>query len=402
MEEKQLNPPHRSDSLWTRQSWPWPRIDRPLCLVLLVAAAIVLPRSYLITQAHSEAFDDTYHLKRGLAFLTRSLAASELELNDPPLGEGIVALPMLVTNLLEGRDPADDRFYDTPNRAETIATRIALWNSILFVGFLGIVFEWCRRIYGAQSGYVAVALFVVDPNFAARSDRSSSTSWGVEGIVIAVLLVWRFFDRPTLARLVAMGFGMAFALMLKHTAVVLPLVIACAACLHWAVRPWLARQPWDAWRLTVIQRVRTLALLGVIVPAAIWSFSLFDCSSPLNHDAVVRQSIGAGGGPVSRGKAIRVALERSLHFDGPWPAGCYLRAFRLGMGHGMSGHQSFLNGERRETGWWSYYPIVASYKVPIGIGVVFLLAILSLHQVPPRLGLSLSYWCRCLPGPSLR
>jgi Dolichyl-phosphate-mannose-protein mannosyltransferase len=388
MKETQLNPHHRSYLSWTRRSWPWRRLDRPLCLVLLIAAAIVVPRSYLITRAHSEAFDDTYHLKRGLAFLTRSLASSDLELNDPPLGEGIVAVPMLVTNLLEGRDPGDDRFYDAPNRAETIAIRIALWNSILFVGFLGVVFGWCRQIYGPRSGFVAVALFLVDPNFAAHVPIAALDVVGVEGIVVACLLVWRYFDRPTVPRLVAMGFGLAFALMLKHTAVVLPLVIACAAGLHWVVRPWFARQSWDAWRLAFVKRVRTFALLGLIVPAAIWSLSLFDCSAPLSHDAVVRQSIGAGGGSVSRGKAIRVALERSLHFDGPWPAGCYLRAFRLGMGHGMSGHQSYLNGEHRETGWWSYYPIVASYKVPIGIGVVFLLAILSLRGVPPR-------WAEC-------
>ena len=53
--------------------------------------------------AHSESVDDDYHLTRGLLFLTRSLAGSELDLNDPPLGEGIIALPMLVTNLIEGR-----------------------------------------------------------------------------------------------------------------------------------------------------------------------------------------------------------------------------------------------------------------------------------------------------------
>jgi hypothetical protein len=206
--------------------------------------------------------------------------------------------------------------------------------------------------------------------------------------VISSLLVWRYFQRPSALRLVAMGFGVAFALMLKHTAIVLPPVIASAAGFQWVVWPWLARQPWAAWRAGLFQCLRTLALLGVIVPLAIWSLSLFDCSAPLNRHAVARQSIGAGGGEVSRGKAIRVSLERSLHLDGPWPAGCYLRAFRLGIGHGMSGHQSYLNGERRETGWWSYFPIVASYKVPIGIGLVLLLAILSVGKVPPR-------WAEC-------
>lgn len=388
MEEIQLNRHSRKNLPWNWRAWRWPRFDRPLWLALLVAAVIVLPRSYLITRAHSEAFDDTYHLKRGLAFLTRNLADSELELNDPPLGEGIVALPMLITNVLDGRAAGDDRLYDVPGRAETIATRIALWNSILFVGFLGVVFQWCRRIYGVPAAYVSIGLFLIDPNFAAHVPLAALDVVGVEGIVIGTLLVWRYFERPTLLRLVAMGFGLALALMLKHTAIVLPLVIAIAAGVHWVLWPWLARQPWIVWKVLFFHRARSLALLGVIVPSAIWSLSLFDCSAPLSHDAVARQSLGADGGPVSRGKAMRVAVERSLHLDGPWPAGCYLRAFRLGIGHGMSGHQSYLNGERRETGWWSYFPIVASYKVPIGIGLVLLLAVLSLVNVPPR-------WAEC-------
>ena len=81
----------------------WFRLDRNLCLVILLAAIAVLPRSYLIAQAHSESVDDDFHLTRGLVFLTRGFAGSDLELNDPPLGEGIIAIPMLVTNLIEGR-----------------------------------------------------------------------------------------------------------------------------------------------------------------------------------------------------------------------------------------------------------------------------------------------------------
>lgn len=104
----------------------------------------------------------------------------------------------------------------------------------------------------------------------------------------------------------------------------------------------------------------------------------------MNREAVERQSIGTDGGPVSRGKSLRVALERSLHLDAPWPAGCYLRAFRTGMGHGMTGHLSYLNGQRRQQGWWNYYPVVASYKVPVGIGVILLLSFLTLWSTSPR------------------
>ncbi len=317
-------------------------------------------------------------------FLTRSLAGSDLELNDPPLGEGILAVPMLITNWMDGRELADDRLYDVPGRAEKIAVRSAIWNSVLFLGFLGVVFHWCRRIYGPQSAWFAVVLFVVDPNFAAHIPIAALDVLGVEGIVIAAFLAWRCFEHPTTRRLLGMGLGMALALMLKHTAVVLPLVIVAFAGLHWVIRPWLDRQRWVDWKLAVPGRVRSLVLLGAIAPIGIWPLSLFDYSPPLNRSAVERQSIGVGGGPVGHGKALRVALERSLHLDAPWPAGCYLRAFRSGMAHGVTGHLSYLNGQRREQGWWSYFPIVASYKVPIGIGMILLMSVLMIGQAPPR------------------
>jgi hypothetical protein len=353
-------------------------LDHGIVLTVALAAAVVIPRSLLIARAHSESYDADYHLKRGLLFLTRSLAGSEVDLNDPPLGEGLVAIPTLVTNLLEGRAPADDRLYDSPGRAETIAVRTALWNSGLFVGFLSTVFAWCRRLYGWRSAGFVAASFVVEPNFAAHVPIATLDALGVECIVIAALLAWRYFERPTTGRLLAMGFGVAVALLVKHTALVLPLVVMALFVLHWVVLPIRERQSWSVWRHLLVGRVRRLAPLLAIVPLAIWALTLFDCSPPMNRAAVARQEIGTHGGGVSRGKAARVAIERALHLESPWPAGCYLHAFRLGIGHGTSGHQGYLNGEWSDRGWRTYFPIVASYKVPIGIGVVLCFATASL------------------------
>ena len=328
----------------------WPRLDWPLCLMVLLAAAVVLPRSYLIAQAHSEAFDDAYHLKRGVVFLTRSLASSDLELNDPPLGEGIVALPMLVTNIIEGREPADDRLYDVPQRAETLAVQIALWNSVVFVGFLGVVFCWCRRIYGPRSAWFAVTLFVIEPNFAAHIPIAALDVLGVEGIVVAVLLAWRYFEHPSTGRLLRHGARDGVSAHAQAHG------RRAASGDRGVRRPSLgdsalagSRSAGLIWKLALPGRVRSLAILGAIAPLGIWPLSLFDCSPPMNRSAVERQSIGVAGGAVGQGKALRVAIERSLHFDGPWPAGCYLRAFRSGLAHGVTGHVSYLNGQREST-----------------------------------------------------
>src|SRR5436853_6284782 len=64
------------------------------CIALLVGVMIVLPRSMLVTKKHSETWDEYYHLSNGLALLTGSL--DRMELNDPPVGAALIALPLWV------------------------------------------------------------------------------------------------------------------------------------------------------------------------------------------------------------------------------------------------------------------------------------------------------------------
>src|SRR5207249_4757618 len=42
----------------------------------------------------------------------------------------------------------------------------------------------------------------------------------------------------------------------------------------------------------------------------------------------------------------------------------------------------YLFGTKRKVGVWYYFPVVASYKVPVGIAVVFVLALGSLWSAP--------------------
>jgi hypothetical protein len=363
---------------------PAPRgFDRQLALALLLAAAVVVPRSLLIVRAHSETYDEQYHLERGLSFWNRSIAAKGLLLNDPPLGEGLLALPMLATNLLEGRAPDDPRLYDATGRAERVSAGVAAWGSAMFLAAVGLGFAWCRRLYGARAAWLVAALLVLDPNFAAHAPIASLDVLGATGIVAACFLVWRYFERPTPGRLLGMGVGIGAALMLKHTAMPLPLLVLASAALWWVVRPWRAGEAWASWRSALPGRVAALAALGPVVVLTIWALTLFDVSppiSPIVSDSRAR-TIPDPPGP---SRQLRLELERSLHLHDPWPAGIYLRALRVALWHGSVGHEALLFGERRMTGWWYYYPAVATFKVPIGVAAVFLLALLSLRRAPPR------------------
>jgi hypothetical protein len=350
-------------------------------LAVLLAGAVVIPRSYLIGRAHSPTHDVPYHVTRGIAYLSRSIAAQDLWLNDPPMGEGLLALPVIALNAATGRDLGDDRIFDQPGRADAVVLWGAVWGALLFLPLVASVFAWCGRVYGLKSAWLAVGMLVVEPNLAALIPVTSPDLLGVTGIVVASLMTWRYFERPSRGRLAALGISIGAALMIKHTAVALAPLLALEAILWWVALPLRDGDGWAAVRAALPSRLASFVKLGLVVGLTIWILTLFELCPP-KSPAAPRATVNAGVAPGSREKVAR--LESALRLTSPWPAGSYLRAFRSGFGHGAAGHPGYLFGELRETGWWYYFPAVSTYKIPVGVGVVFLLGLLSLYRSPPR------------------
>jgi hypothetical protein len=355
------------------------RFEWPLILALLLVAAAVIPRSLLIARAHSETVDADFHIIRGLAYWTRTIAAKDLMMNDPPLGEGLVALPVLASNWLEGRPLDDDQIYNQPGRPERLSARCAVWNSILFLPLVGVLFVWCRRLYGQPAAWLTTAMLAVEPNFAAHIPLTTLDVVGLTGIVIGCFLAWRYFERPTTGRLVALGVGTGVALMLKHTAVMLPPLIFALAGLWWVVKPWREGESLAAWRGRLPGRLKATSLAAAVAVGTIMLLTLFEMCPPKSPTS---PTAAIGMSTEQRSRFLRI--EEALHLESPWPGGTYLRAFRSGFGHGVAGHPCYLFGEERSTGWWYYFPATATYKVPIGIGVVFGLGLLSVGWTRPR------------------
>ena len=341
-------------------------IDWQIIAAVLFSVLIVAPRSYVIARAHSETYDAQYHITRGLSYFARTISKKDLSCNDPPIGEALIAVPVLVTNLLEGRDIDDDRLYDVAGRAETIAVRIALWNTVLFQCLIATVFIWLRQLYCVGSAWLAVTLLSLEPNFAAHIPLGTIDVVAVTGIVIACFFIWRYFESPSISRLIVMGTATGIAMTIKHTAVILPGVIAVSAGLRWGVYPWLKKEPWVEWKAALSGRIRAIALIGLVTAVAI-ALSTANEVMPL---VSLKKTW-----PEERGMSF-------LHWH--LPGGTYLRAFKSGMDHGRIGHECYLLGEYGTKGWWYYFPVVATYKVPIGIALIFALSVLMLWWTPLR------------------
>jgi hypothetical protein len=327
---------------------------RHLLFALLLAAAVVLPRALLLRDAHSETSDDDYHLVRGLEFLHRDPGLVHRELNDPPLGEALAALPLwLLGGTTHGQDEGTALYAQTGYTPETALLLVTLWKSLLFLPLVAVAFLWTRRLYGLPSAWLAVGLLLVEPTIAAHLHLAALDVIATTGIVTACYLAWRFFEHPTSPRLVASALSCAAALLLKHTAILVPGIILAYALLH-ALRSRHRQSTMDSGpgAVPVPSMVNNLARGVLLTVLFMWVLLACDVSQ------------------IGRGRV--------------WPGGLYIQSIFDAGRHVAEPNDAYLHGEVRRGGWWYYFPVVATYKVPIGVGVVLVLGLVSCVRRRPR------------------
>jgi hypothetical protein len=356
---------------------------RAVWIAILVVGAIVIPRSIAISQAHTESCDDQYHRTRGLAFLARNLGVADIAprtlVNDPPLGEGIIALPLWVSNLACGRRPSDPGLYDHPLGPDFVLGLIAAWKALLFLPMVGVVFAWCRANYGPRSAWLAAGLLAVEPNLAAHLPIPALDVLGAEAIVIASWLGWRSFQRPTPGRQAAAGLGLAAALAIKHTGLIIPPILAAFAFLWWGVKPLLDGRSLRAAPGRLVAHLGAVGRTLAVAVVALWALLLFDVSPKSFKDLWA-----SSPHPVAASSSSTTTEVIPLKDVSRWPGGSYIRAVKEGLKHNGRGHPAYLLGEKRELGWWYYFPVVSTIKVPVGVWVLLLLSVASVGRNRPR------------------
>jgi hypothetical protein len=116
--------------------------------------------------------------------------------------------------------------------------------------------------------------------------------------------------------------------------------------------------------------MNAIAAIALVTAGSIWALTLFNFSMPKRYATLVSGTYSEHWGFVS--DVVNPILERR------WPAGIYIGSLFQAFAHGRDGHPAFLNGQYSPAGWWYYLPVVATYKVPIGLAIVGLLGLVSL------------------------
>lgn len=413
-----------------------PPLDRWFWLAMLIALVVVMPRTALITLAHNDTGDETPHIWRGMAIALGNPGHLSIAMNDPPFGDVINVLPALALGVnpakpidwahWPGGKPAQPSkappklarrlriirshvLYGNALSPEAILMALDLWKAFLFVPFVAFVFHFGRWLYGMQAGWLAFAMVLIDPTFAGHAGLATLDVLAVEAIVLACYVGWRYFETPSQWRLIATAGATALAVSIKHTALAVPPILVC----YWiafvlrrkmtgrggepangrksgmverengrtgegadmliadsASRP-LAHSPSRPFANPIRRRLNRLGLFILVFLFFLWASTLFDVSAPRNW--MWQTSYAHGGGF----HFMRDFVDPLL--DLRWPGGIYIGSFLGGLKHSQEGHWSFLLGQNKpHGGWWYYFPVVASYKIPLGFFLVILLGIISL------------------------
>ena len=339
--------------------------DRSLLLVLLLAAVIVFPRSAMIASAHSESIDDEYHLVRGVRFMLGNLKNSPL--NDPTLGQTIMALPLW----LSGAHPYGDGarsptkygliLHKQSVSPEVLQMSVAMLKAALFVPFVAFCFAWMRRLYNTRAAWAAAVILLIEPTITAHLVPAGLDVLGFEAIVLGCWTWWRYFARPTWMSLTVAAATSGAAMLIKHTAIIMPAVALIYAILFCVCRRGEGQ--------SIAGWIRTRWLHAVA--AAVVAFASLTFFS-------------GGFVKVRPPDSVKTGTLAAKIYDIPWPAGRYVRSLKTAMHHGEVGHSSWFMGQRNDKGTWTYYPVVATYKVPIALLAFIAVGALSLIVVRPR------------------
>jgi hypothetical protein len=340
------------------------RTSRWRYLGLLALLGLYVAQSVAASPAHSVTFDEQYHLTLGYVYLAqRDLRFHHNQ--SPPLSEAILSAPLLARSdiQLPIEHPAyqlwgdiylfsDAFFWHSGNDPDGLVHAGRVMAALLGVLLGLLLFVWGRQLFGEAAGWIALFLFVFDPNFIAHAIPALDLPLAFT-VTLAMFALWHYLKRPAVLTLILTGLTLGLALATKYLSIMLLPAMALALLLYPAadtarITHQCKASLWDALRITryslLIKRLLAFALMLLIAWFVLWAAYLFQFG-PIN---------GAGL---------------------PVPAPQYFESF-IGMFLKSSeGRANYLLGEVSTTGWWYYFVAAFLLKTPLPTIIVIVFAL---------------------------
>jgi hypothetical protein len=309
-----------------------------VALYLLIGVACLLVISTYSVFGHT--WDEPEHIAAGMALVDKGEYPYDTQ--HPPLARMAMALgPYLVgahshgNSGPSGEQEGRDILY-SEGHYDSYLTLARLGMLPFLVLLLWTTWAWTRHTFGSSTALLATALVVATPVVIGHAAVAALDVPMTATTMLALYMLLRWFDKPTIARALIFGVASGIAAGTKLSAIPF---IGCAL-IAWSIayltNP--TRTKDDTPELPSIQR-----LAGQASSAAIAAL------------IAVCLCYGFGFAPLSSSNPIPVPVGLLRFIDS-------LSALTT---HNTDGHLSFFMGDLRRTGWWDFYLVALAVKTPL-------------------------------------
>jgi len=305
-------------------------------VVIVSIIAIAVTRIVATYHVFSNTFDEGAHVAAGMEVLERGTYTFDQE-HAPLARLATATLPYLAGLRLHGATNMWDGGFEVLYANGSYSRNLALARAGIlpfFVLAALVVFAWGRQLFDDGVAIVALVLFTTTPAVLAHASVAT-TDMAVTAGLASALYVWTGAPTSsTVTRALLLGVALGLAILTKLTS--LMFFPACAAatviCRRFVVRHGAA-DGGPTWAL------RALTIAAVTAGVAVWAGYRFSFGPPMTRLA--------GGAPVPAPELVN-GLQQIVQ-------------------HNSSGHDSYLLGEFRRTGWWYFFPVALAVKTPIAL-----------------------------------
>ena len=304
----------------------------------------------------------------------------------PPLSTLVATLPIRSQSFVESSVPCGSKVIDqgpgflmgaqflSKNGVDRILLPTRLAASFFGLLLAVLVFLAAYEMFGKAEAFVALALFVFEPNLIAHGSLATSDMAVAAMTFAAVYALYRYRQKPSVPRLLVTGVETGLVLASKHSGIViLPILF-----LLFIIDTWMAHRsdkkthpPLRRGFLKTVGVYGAILLMGFVVLWSTYGFRYYALPGATKHTLSFRPANTLTGKTLQLIRPARVLPEAYLHglaiqANVVWP--------------------TYLLGKVYTTGKWFYFPIAFTIKSSIALLLLLPLALLTreLYRKYPR------------------
>jgi 4-amino-4-deoxy-L-arabinose transferase-like glycosyltransferase len=334
----------------------------PAWSLVIVAASAMVGFALLVDQAFrlSTTYDEVTYIKVAAHWWRTGEQSSITRMGSPLSFWKIQQAPTLWTLDQVGLGSWID---DPIVHQEQILPIIRIGGAWIWLVALLITAAWARKLYGHRSMALAAILFTLSPNLLAHGALATMELPLVATTSALFFSFWAFLTTRKARYFWITGTLCGLAMSCKFTTILIPPILGLLWTIDLSLQPCDPSQHWLARSLAIGRKVG----LGMVALGALMVVS----NLVVTGFATIPLSDRSGEHPILAGRLpARLQKWGSAVFETSFPQDWV--GFATQVIHQRNGGSSYLLGERRLTGWTSYYPVALAVKVPLAFWLLFL------------------------------